>query len=343
MSSFVPAYQSSVNNVTTNFSDRIALSLPELKKDIITAFHASNIFAPRALTRYTDSYSARFPASSTMSVEYHTPGSRLLGLTPPKRAYRDITLDDRLVAHLFIDELDEARGLVPFQSMMAMEMGQGLAQYDDQNTGIIAVLAARASATVTGGQGGTILTKASCNTNIGALNAAIWDAKNAMDEAKVSSGGRQMALAPAQFNLIASSLNRMFYRELGQTSGSFGGEVSLPGYAGFTEFSATLNLPSTNISSSATGTRNDYYGNFTKTVAVAWAPKAFGTVYSTQGLPQGGGTQPAPTGKDTETQMHPVAVREVVIPEAYGKLLLASLVVGHGILNPACAVEIVIP
>jgi hypothetical protein len=342
MSNFNPSYMSTLNNVTTNFSDRTALSLPEMKKGIITAFHATNVFAPRALHQGTNSFSARFPASWTTTAAYHTVGTRLLGQTdPPKRNYRDITLDDRIVTHLFIDELDaNARAIVPFQDMYAMEMGQAISQFDDQNCGVIAVLTARASATVSGADDGSIVEKNNVDTNIGALNAAIWDMKNAFDEKKVSQLGRCLALKPAQFNLMASSLNRMFYREMGQEGGSFGSRVILPGYAGFSELLMTLNLPSTNIASTPAGSRNDYSGDFTKTVASAWTHGAFGTVYSTGALPQGGGEQPAPTGQDTETQMHPIAVREVEIREAFGKLLIASLVTGHGILNPICAGEI---
>lgn len=344
MSSFTPSYFSAQNNVTTTFSNRTELSLPEMKKKIITAFHAKNVYAPRGLKQTTNSFSARFPASWTMSPAYHTPGTRLLGSTAPKRAYRDITLDDRLTVDLFIDELDaNARAILNFQDMFAMEMGQAIAQYDDQNSAIIAALVARASATVTGASAGTQITKASCDVNLGALNAALWDAKNALDEKNVSEIGRTMTLRYAQFNLLASSHDRMFNRQLGANGGSFGGRVSIPDYAGFDEIVATNNMPSTNIGSTPAGTRNDYYGNFTKTVGVGFSQGAFGTVYSSNGLPQGGGTAPAPTGEDTETQMHPLDVRSVVIPEAYGTLLLGSLVVGHGILNPPCGVEILKP
>lgn len=342
MSNFNPAYYSTLNNVSTNFSDRTALSVIDLKKDIITAFHATNVFAPRAMQRSTNSFAARFPASWKMSSAYHTAGTRLLGDTsPPARHYRDITLDDRIVTHLFVDELDaNARAVVPFQGMFAMEMGQAISQFDDQNCAVVAALVARASATMTGGSAGSVVEKASCDVNIGALNAAIWDAKNAMDEKNVPGLGRTLALRPAQYNLIAASLDRMFYRDLGQQNGSFGSNVVLPGYAGFSEIVMSNNIPSTNIASDPSGSRNTYSGDFTKTVAVGFAPGAFGTVYSASALPMGGSEQPQPTGQDTAAQFQPLDVREVAIPEAYGKLYLASLVTGHGILNPPCGVEI---
>lgn len=345
MSNFNPSYNSTVDNVATTFADRTALSLPDLKRDIITAFHAKTVFAPRGLMRGTNSYSARFPASWKTTAGYHTVGTRLLGQTdPPARNYRDITLDDRLVAHLFVDELDaKARGLINFQGMFGEEMGHAIAQTNDQNVAIIACLAARAAATVTGGGGGLVIQKSSADTNVGALNAAIWDIKNGMDEQDVPEPGRTLVLRPAQYNLMASSMQNLFYREIGQ-GGSVGGKVLIPSYAGFEEILYSNNLPSTNIASSATGTRNTYAGDFTKTVASAFQRGAFGTVYSESSLPQGGNSQPADVNAATQdARMMPLDVRDVEIEEAYGTLYLTSLITGHGILNPVRAAEIRIP
>lgn len=341
MSSFVPSYQSTLNNVSTNFSDRTALSLPDLKKDIITAFHANNKFAPKAMLKSTNSFSARFPASWKTTASYHTPGTRLLGQSdPPARNYRDITLDDRMVVHLFVDELDQqVRSIVPFQGMFATEMGQAIAQADDQNCAIIAALAARASATVTGGDGGNVIIKANADINVGALNAAIWDLKNAMDEKNVPQMMRSLGLRPAQYNLMAATYNRPFYRELNGTGGSIGGQVRIPEYAGFSEIFMSNNIPSTNISSSATGTRNTYAGDFTSTVALGFYAGAYGTVVTDSALSQGGASQPSPT-TDTASMAQPLDVRAVQIPEAYGTLYLCSLITGHGILNPPAAGEI---
>lgn len=333
-----------VNNTATTFADRTALSLPDLKKDLLTAFHASHQFAPRALSKTINSYSGRFPASGKLAApSYHTPGTRLLGGTPPKRAYKDIVLDDRIVLHLFIDELDNnARAIIPFQSMYAMEMGMSIANFDDQNTAIVAVNNARASATVNGEDGGNVVSKAGCDTNIGSLNACLWDGKNSFDLKNIPAPGRSLGLRPTQFNLIAASLDRMFYRQLGQ-GGSIGAPVSLPEYAGWSEIFMSNNIPSTNISSNPSGAQNTYSGDFTKTVGVGFAPGAFGTVNTSASLPQGGGSQPQPVGADTGAQFQPIDVREVEIREAYGTLVLASLVTGHGGLRPECGLEIKTP
>jgi hypothetical protein len=294
--------------------------------------------------QYTNSFAARFPASWTTTAAYHTPGTRLTGQTnPPARAYRDITLDDRLVTHLFVDELDaNARAVINFQTMFAQEMGQAISQFDDINCAIVALLTARAAATVTGANGGLTLTKTAADTNIGALNAIIWDTKNAFDEKLVSKTGRTLALRPAQYNLMAATLDRAFHRDLGQ-GGSIGASVNVGSYAGFSEIHMSTNIPSTNIASTPTGARNTYHGDFTKTVGVAWAQGAFGTVLSSNGLPMGGGSQPTPVGQDTQAAFQPLDVREVKIPEAFGTLYIASLVTGHGILNPPCAIELALP
>jgi hypothetical protein len=343
MGTFNPSYYSTINNIAAAFSDRTALSLPDLKKDIITAFHAMTQFFPRAMVRPTDTFAARFPASWKTTASYHVPGTRLLGQTnPPARNFRDITIDDRMVVDLFVDELDaKVRTIVPFQGMFAMEMGQAISQMDDQNCAIIAALASRASATVVGADAGSQIIKTSCDVNIGALNAAIWDLKNSFDEKNVSPMGRVLGLRPAQFNLLATALDRMFYRELGQ-GGSIGAPVAIPSYAGFSEIFMSNNIPNTNIAVSPAGTRNTYAGDFTNTVALGFGPQAFGTVLTTASLSQGGASQASPTTVETmnANMFQPLDVREVVIPEAYGTLYLASLITGHGILNPIPAGEI---
>lgn len=345
MSNFNVSNAATINNVTTAFSDLVALSLPDLKKDVITAHHAATQFSGRGLYQTTNSYAARFPASLTMTSSYHTPGTRLLGnSTPPPRNFRDVYLDDRLVSHIFMDELDSsARSIIPFQNIFGQEMGHAIGQPDDINCAIIAVLAARASATVSGGPTGTQITKADCNVNVGALMAAMWDMKNGMDEKNVSGLNRTLILRPAQYNLLLAATDRIIHRDLGQ-GGSIGGNPVIPPFAGFSNIEMSNNIPSTNISSSATGTRNTYAGDFTKTVGVAFAPGAFGTVTSTAGLAMGGGQTPTPVGPgQTGAQLMPINVKPIEMPDAFGTLYVSSLIIGHGILDPLKAGEIKLP
>ena len=345
MSNFNPTYHATQDGVDTTFADRTALSLPDLKKDILTAYHAMTKFAGTGMTKSINSFAGRFPASARMSdPAYHTPGTRLLGLSSnePYRNYRDIYADDRLVMHLFIDELDaNARAIIDFQDVFGLEMGQAISQYNDKNAAIIIALAARASATVSGGDTGVQIEKAACDINVGALNAGIWDMKNGFDENSVPAMGRRASLFPVQYNLIASSFDRPFYRELGM-NGSLGAEVAIPAYAGFERFDMSNNIPSTNIASSATGTRNTYAGDFTKTVMLAWGNDTFGTV-TVRPLSQGGNAQPKPTGANTASKEQPIEIREVSIPEAFGNLILTSLVTGHGVLRPEHGGELTTP
>lgn len=345
MANLNPSYVSTADNVATTFADRTAISLPDLKKTVQMAFAATNVFAPRAMVQYVDSFSGRFPSSWKMGTpSYHTVGNRILGDTsPPGRNFRDITSDDRLYAHIFVDEQDaNSRAMVNFLPMFGREMGQSIAQFDDQQTAVIALLAARASSNITGGDGGHVIQKASCDSNAGALNAAIWDLKNSMDEKNVPISGRTLVLRPAQYNLMLAVTDRLIHRELGQ-GGSIGANPMIPAYAGFSEILMSNNIPSTNIASSPTGTRNTYAGDFTKTVAAAFSYGAFGTVYSSNSLPMGGGSAPQYTGMDTTSTHNPVEVREIKIPDAFGTLYISSLITGHGILNPVQAGEIRTP
>jgi len=337
-----PSWVNTHNNVSTTFNDRIAITLPEYKKGLIRAFHANTKFAPRSMVQtVTNAPSARFRSSWKATAEYHTPGVRLLGMTPPGRNFREIFLDDRLVSHHFIDYLDIARGLdSEAAKMFGEEQGHALAAADETNTAIIACLAARAAANITGADTGFTITESDVGTNISVLNAALWTAKNQLDIRNVNPNGRMLALRPSQYNLLAANMDRMFNRQLGQSSGSFGGNVVIPDYAGFQEIFMSNYIPSTSVSTPA-GARNTYAGDFTKTVAVGFHSTSFGTVRS--GSLEGGGSEQPSEIADTSAIMEPVSSRVIEIPDALGYLKVASLVTGHGICNPVGSFEIVIP
>lgn len=344
MSSFVPSYQSTINNVSTNFSDRVAGSQIHLNKDILSAFHAKTQFLTpnRCLMMGTPpgNFGEQFPSSWVMGApSYHTPGTRLLGGTPPLRNFRQIILDDRLVTHLFLDEQDQrARSVVQFSPMMGQEMGQSIAQYVDQQAAIVIALAARASSNFTGTpalDSGLQLNRAGSSTNLSALNAAIWDAKNSFDEKNVPESGRTLALRPAQFNLLAAAFNDTFHR-----TATPGPKVSatVPSYAGFDEILWSNNIPSTNIATNPSGAQNTYSGNFTATNFLAWHRSAFGCLYTDASLSHGGATLPSAV-TETDAKMMPVDIRTVKIDEAYGDLFLASVILGMSFLLPRCAIE----
>ena len=65
-----------------------------------------------------------------------------------------------LLASSFVAELDELKLHYDIRSIYAREMGQALAKTVDQNLLQLAVLGSQASATITGGNGGTEITDA---------------------------------------------------------------------------------------------------------------------------------------------------------------------------------------
>ena len=108
--------------------------------------------------------SAQFPVTGTISSEYHTVGNEILG-SAVKHAEKIINIDDMLIAHAFIAEIDELKNHYDVRSVYSKEMGQALAKKVDQHLLQLAVLASQASAGVSGGNGGTEITDADAKTN----------------------------------------------------------------------------------------------------------------------------------------------------------------------------------
>lgn len=192
------------------------------------------------------------------------------------------------------------------------QAGFALAQTLDRNVAQVGVLAARASATVTGGNGGTVLEDASYRTDADALVQGFFDAGVALDEKDVPSSDRFAFVTPKEYGLLVNSSSKAIHRDYGG-AGSIASGLILR--INDIEIVKTNNLPQTNVASGPV----DYQGDFTNVASLVMHRSAVGTV-----------------------KLISLTVGAEYELNYLGWLIVARLAVGHGILRPESAVELTV-
>jgi hypothetical protein len=226
---------------------------------------------------------------------------------------RIINIDALLIAHAFLASIDEAMNHYDVRSEYTTQLGRALAVAGDKNLLQLCVLAARASATVTGGSGGTVLTNAAYGATADTLAQGLYDAGQALDEKDVPEQDRFCVLRPAQYNLLVQS-SKAINRDWAPDNGSYasGKVFSINGI----QIKKSNHLPISNISE-MTGAANTYHADFSTTVGVVFHKSAVGTV-----------------------KLMDLAVESEYQMWRQGHLFLAKYAMGHGILRPEAAVEL---
>ena len=305
MSNATPVRIGQVNSA----GDTDALFLKVYGGEVLTAFEENNVMeALQPIRNIASGKSASFPATWKVSAAYHTPGVEIVGQTSNVNE-RIITIDDLLVADVFVPEIDEAKNHYEYRSEYSTQCGRILAKTFDVNSLQVAVLAARASATVTGGYGGSALTNAGYATTGSTIAAGIFASAQALDEKDVPENDRYAVIRPAQYYLMAQTTN-VINKDWGG-SGVYA-EGSVLKVAGISIVKSN-NLPSSNV---ATGP-SAYQGDFSNTQGLVFGRGVMGTVKLLD------------LGLEMEWDMR-----------RQGTLILAKYALGHGILRPECGVEL---
>ena len=306
-----------VNGATpSNFATENALFLKVFAGEVLTAFDENNVMKDLHTSRTIQSgKSASFPVMGKTSAAYHTVGTPLLGTQSVNHNEVVINIDDLLVADTFIADIDEAKNHYDVRAEYSRLLGMALAKQFDLQTMRVGLLAARSSATVSGGNGGTAITSANARTSGADLAAAIFDAAQAMDEKDVPESERVALVKPEQYYNLVQTTN-VINRDWGGAGVYADGTVLR--VAGI-QIVKTNNLPTSNISA-ASGENNTYNGDFSNTAALVMQKQAIGTV-----------------------KLMDLAVEQTTgdFNIMYqGTLMAAKYAMGHGVLRPECAVEI---
>tara|TARA_R100001594_G_scaffold148423_2_gene203600 strand:+ start:2458 stop:3495 length:1038 start_codon:yes stop_codon:yes gene_type:complete len=184
-------------------SDNFELFLKTFSGEVLAAFEERNVMMPLHTVRTIQSgKSASFPLTGTASAAYHTPGNEITG-NSIDHAERVINIDNLLIAHAFIANLDEAMNHYDVRGVYSRELGYALANHADKAI-IRSTIAASLDATDVLGNtytGGTI-TGGETGDNV---IDSIIEAAQTLDERSVPMGDRFAVLTPAAFYAVLKS------------------------------------------------------------------------------------------------------------------------------------------
>lgn len=288
-----------------------ALFLKQFGGEIMGIYGNRMVAVDRHMVRnISNGKTAQFPAFGHVTANYHTPGNELVGQAM-NHGERTISVDDFLIADIFLAEIDELMNHYDVRGPYSQELAYALANKSDKQALQVATLAARASATVTDGDAGKVITSASAGTSASALITAAFAVAQNFDEKNIPEEGRQLFLKPAQFYLLAQS-STLYSNYNSATPGDVAKGTPTPMLAGL-DIVKSNNVPSTNVNSGV----STYQGNFSTTVAVATHSSALGTVKLLGVTPE--------ISRD---------------PRRVGYLITARTSLGHDVLRPESATEI---
>ena len=300
-----------------NTGDDNALFLKVFSGEVLAAFARRNQMLGMSMVRtISQGKSAQFPALGKTTASYHTAGNEITGKVINKNE-RVITIDDLLISDSFIAEIDEAKNHYDVRSIYSTEMGNALARTVDQHLLQLTVLAAQASTTVSGENGGAVITDADAKTNGASLITSIFDAAQALDEKDVPEEDRYCVVPPATYyNLVEN--DKILNRDFGGSNGIYAeGQVLKVAGINIVKSNTAVDAFTDQSAASSTGENNTYNGDFSNTAAVVFHKSAIGTV-----------------------KLMDLAMESDYDMRRQGTLMVAKMALGHGILRPEAAVEI---
>jgi hypothetical protein len=334
-------------------NDVDALFLKKFSGEILQTFEESNVFKPLHTIRTIENgKSAQFPVTGIASANYHTPGENIAEetqgtkyLSDIKKAEQTITIDKMLVASTFLANIDDVKNHYDIRSVYANELGKALALRFDTAISKTFIAAARSSAVITGGKTGGQLDVAnndfSAGDSVGTpaavtgaeLITALFTAAQKLDENDIPSDGRFAVLRPSEYYKLITGGSGAVAINTSAANKDVGGSGSLASgsiaqVAGITIYKSN-HIPSTDLSAVSTGdgsSSNDifgvggvgYNGDFRNSLGVVGHSAAVGTV-----------------------KLLDLATESEYQIERQGTLFVAKYAMGHGILRPECAIELV--
>ena len=293
--------------------DALALFLKVFAGEVLRAFRTKTKTADKHMIRTIQSgKQASFPAWGIGSGGYHTPGTMLVG-SSVNHNERIVNIDGLLVADRFLANIDEAMNHYDVRSILAEDTADFLGQTWDKNVFRKIAQAARASATVTGLPGGSVIAGgATVETDADDLYDALLATAQTFDEKNIPESDRYVALRPEQFYLL---LNAAKVINQDYTDGTNGGVNTgkIRQVAGL-QIVSSNNVPDSTVAASGVTTYNGVYDDV---VALAWHKSAVGTV-----------------------KLMDLAVESEYLIQNQGWLLVAKYAMGTDILRPEAAIEI---
>ena len=273
MANAVASRIGSINSAT----DKNALFLKVFSGEVLATFMRENqMLGMSSVRSISQGKSAQFPVIGTTTAAYHTVGNEING-TEVKHAEKTISIDDLLLSSAFLSNLDEAKNHYDVRSTYSSEMGRALANKVDQHLLQLSVLAAAASTTITGGNGGTSVTDADCKTNAASMITSIFECAQALDENDVPSQDRWCVVTPdVYYQLVAN--DKILNRDFGGNNGVYSDGTVIK-VAGINIVKSNTAVTAfTDQSTAISGTNNTYNVDAQYVGAVVFHKSAIGTV-----------------------------------------------------------------
>ncbi len=308
------------NKVTTDMAAERSLFLKMFAGEVLTAFPEFTIFVDKHKVKTaTNGKSCQFPLIGRMpAAEYHIPGEQILGQEAPL-AERVITIDRLLISHIFTDNLDEKLSHFEARGELSRNMSRRLAQTYDNHVGRNLILAATSATAITGDNtlAGSVVTDAEFASATAATKLAAWVdglfyGAELFDGKYVNDGTRWCAMKPADYYFLVRQAQSSGYSLIdkdidGQGSIATGRIAMLGGI----KLESFPDLPATDYSG------EDFHAvDCSNTVGIIWTRSAAGT------------TKAFDIGVETEYKV-----------DRQGTLIVAKYAMGHGVLQPECAIQ----
>ena len=291
-----------------------ALFLKQFGGEILLEFEETTKFKSRHFVRQIrNGKTAQFPNIGTVTSSYHTAGNFIDGQSV-NHAETTISIDGLLVAPVFVAKIDELMNHYDVRGPYAEEMGRELAQQYDQNVARCMVLAARQSTNdLTGRSGGSTISDADMATSSSVISSAIFTAAQTLDEKKVSASERNAFFRPAHYYLMSQNTTLINKDYNGMGSIAAGRIETVAGI----DLIKTNNVPDTDDSAN-TDIDSKYRADYSGTIGVIANRMAAGTV-----------------------QLMDISLESEWEIRRQGTFMVAKMAVGHDVLRPDCAIELV--
>lgn len=308
--------------------DNRSLFLDVFGGEVLTAFDNATVTLDKHTVKSVSggAKSFRFPKTWKADAEYHTPGTEMLG-NDYSTSEITINVDDILVSHYGISDIDSILSHFDLRSIISAEMGRALAKVFDQNVFRQLILAARTAAASPFPGGESITDTGLAPSGAGVISGKDWieairDANIRLFNKDVPEDmPRYLAVSTEAFDAIKYAqdssnqylvLNRDFAGQ--PNSGGIAGRAETMQVDGVT-ICKSRNIPTANETSVAT-VFSKYRANYTNTVGVMWCPQAVATVKMMD------------ISMETE--------RDVRRLEDF---MVSKMFVGHGTMRPEMAIE----
>lgn len=324
-------------NATGNVDD---LFLKVFSGEILTTFEEKNVMKDLHMVRTINSgKTAQFPVTGVADAKYHVVGEDIVDgsngyLSQIKHAERTINIDDVLVASTFIANIDELKNHYDVRSIYAKELGKALAKRFDIATMKTLFAAANGTSQI-GGNGGTTVSGATTTTAAGLVDS-LYAVARSLDEKDAPDEGRFAILTPEQYYTLLTADNVAINKDTGGVASVANGSIAR--VAGINLFKSNhldtiIGLGDDSLEVTGDGaSNNDVFGA---------AGSGYNGDFSTL---TGTGTAKGFLA-GTKESIGTVKLLDLATESEYqiqrqGTLFVAKYAMGHGVLRPECAVQV---